>query len=190
MSSLASGECGGVTAFHSNFTARRHHRPILPWRYYPYAPARDYHEANMHGVASRAGFDSPHSPQQITQPVNPSVLVITADLGFYSGVLLAACSHRWHAHWARNLTRAIEIVRSERPPIVIYDANLPWMDWQLAFDRLSESCSEQRILLATNWMSEELWREVLTRHGYDLLPRGARSAELARAMRFAWLSLR
>jgi hypothetical protein len=38
-------------------------------------------------------------------------------------------------------------------------------------------------------VDESLWREVLRRHGYDVVYRSAGSEELRRALRFAWLSL-
>lgn len=118
-----------------------------------------------------------------------SVLVVTADLGFFSGVLLAACSCQWRAHWARGLNRAIEISRCEHTPVVVFDANLPRVDWETAFDRLIAISPDQRILLAAASQSEELWQEVLKRRGYDIVRRSAGSAELGRAMRFAWLSI-
>jgi hypothetical protein len=145
----------------------------------------------MHGVAQKLTADSGFHRLEIA-PVEQreaSVLVITADLGFYSGVLLAACAHRWRAHWARSVSRALEISRSEHTPLVVYDANLPWTEWQAAFERLIEVSPAQRILLASPSISEELWREVLKYRGYDVVPRTARSAELARALRFAWLSM-
>jgi hypothetical protein len=47
----------------------------------------------------------------------------------------------------------------------------------------------RRILLAAPSIDEDLWREVLVRHGYDVVKRSAGSEELKRIFRFAWLSL-
>jgi hypothetical protein len=119
----------------------------------------------------------------------PRVLAVTADLGFYSGVLNAATSARWRTDWARTLNRAIEICRLKSPPIVIYDGNLPGVEWGSAFDRLGAVPNRPRILLAAPSIDEELWRNVLRRHGYDVVERAASSEQLGRAFRFAWLSL-
>jgi hypothetical protein len=75
------------------------------------------------------------------------------------------------------------------PPIVIYDSNLPDVDWEWAFERLSALPSQPRILLAAPSIDEELWRNVLRCHGYDVVERAASSEQLGRVVWFAWLSL-
>jgi len=119
----------------------------------------------------------------------PRVLAVSADLGFYAGVLNAASSVQWRTEWARTLNRAIEICRLKSPPIVIYDSILPGVEWGPAFDGLNAVPSPPRILLAAPSIDEELWRSVLRRHGYDVIDRAASSEQLGRAFRFAWLSL-
>jgi hypothetical protein len=72
---------------------------------------------------------------------------------------------------------------------VIYDRNLPDVDWRYALERLNGVAMESRILLAAPEISEDLWRTVLRRHGYDVLTRSANSEQMKRELRFAWLSL-
>ncbi len=138
-------------------------------------------------------FACPGSPATAEIPANkgrrPRVLAVTADLGFYSGVLSAASAARCRTDWARTVSRAVEIGRVKSPPIVIYDSNLPGVDWRCAFDRLGALPSRPRILLAAPAIDEELWRSVLRRQGYDVIERAANSEQLEREFRFAWLSL-
>jgi DNA-binding response OmpR family regulator len=119
----------------------------------------------------------------------PGILALTADLGFYSSVLSAACSHGWSAEWASSMDRALEICRSRVIRILIYDRSLPSVDWHYGMDRLGAAASQARILLAAPRIDEDLWREVLRRRGYDVLARSAGSEQLKRELRFAWLSL-
>jgi DNA-binding response OmpR family regulator len=119
----------------------------------------------------------------------PHILTVTADVNFYSGVLTATQSCGWNAEWARSLKRAVEICRSRLTPIVIYDRNLPDVDWRRALDQLSGAAYDVRILLAAPDVDEDLWRMVLHRHGYDVLARSASAEQLERELRFAWLSL-
>lgn len=144
----------------------------------------------MYGVVQglQIGRSAQRWRTEIVERDRTSVIVLTADLGFYSGVLLAACSYGWPAHWARSLTRALEISRSEHPVVTVYDANLPFTDWRGGFERLIDVSPEQRILLASTSEGEELWRDVLRCGGYDLIPRAAGSLAFGRAIRFAWLS--
>ena len=145
---------------------------------------------NMLGLIQR--FLGPPGPgvTEITENNgHPRVLAVTADIGFYAGVLNAASSARWRTEWARTLNRAIEVCRSKSPQIVIYDSTLPGVEWGWAFDQLSALSSHPRILLAAPSIDEELWRNVLRRHGYDVVERAASSEQLGRELRFAWLSL-
>lgn len=119
----------------------------------------------------------------------PHILTVTADVNFYSGVLSATQSCGWNAEWARSLKRAVEICRTRLTPIVIYDRNLPDVDWRRALDQLSGTAYDVRILVAASDVDEDLWRMVLHRHGYDVLARSASAEQLERELRFAWLSL-
>src|SRR6185437_15659750 len=95
----------------------------------------------------------------------------------------------WNAEWARSLKRGVEICRRSLTPIVIYDRNLPDVDWRRALDQLSGAACDVRIILAAPDVDEDLWRNVLHRHGYDVLTRSASAEQLERELRFAWISL-
>ena len=117
------------------------------------------------------------------------VLAVTTDIGFYASVLSAANSARWRTEWARTLNGAVEICRSKSTPIVVYDGNLPGVEWGYAIDRLTTVANRQRIFLAAASIDEDLWRKVRERHGYDVVQRSASAEELRRLFHFAWLSL-
>lgn len=144
----------------------------------------------MPGLIQRLLTPAPGSRVAISESnAHSRVLAVTADLAFYARVLNAASSVRWRTDWARTPNRAIEICRLKSTPIVIYDGNLPGAEWRRAFERLSGIAHQPRILLAATSIDEDLWTEVLDRHGYDVVSRSASSEELRRAFQFAWLSL-
>jgi DNA-binding response OmpR family regulator len=145
----------------------------------------------MPGLIQRLLNPSPDGITQIREKRSrhPRVLAVTADLAFYAGVLSAASSAGWRTDWASTLNRGVELCKAKAPPIVIYDSNLPGVDWRFALDRLSAAPSHPRILLAAPSIDEELWENVLRRHGYDVIERAANSEQLERVFRFAWLSL-
>lgn len=128
-------------------------------------------------------------PLPATGILEPHILTVTADINFYKGVLSATQSCGWNAEWARSLKRAVEICRSRLTPIVVYDRDLPDVDWRRALDELSGTPYDVRILVAAPDVDEELWQTVLHRHGYDVLARSASAEQLERELRFAWLSL-
>jgi DNA-binding NtrC family response regulator len=119
----------------------------------------------------------------------PQIVMVTADLGFYSWVLGAVNASGWRVEWARSMKRAMEMCRSGFAPIVIYDHNLPGVDWRRAVEQLSGAAPHGRVLVAARKIDEDLWRMVLRRRGYDVLARTADRDELKRELHFAWLSL-
>ncbi len=129
---------------------------------------------------------SPPAPQVLP---DPGILAITADLGFYSCILNAACSWGWTAEWASSMNRGLNLCATKMIRIVIFDRDLPDVDWRYAFDRLSATGSAARIVLAAPDVDEELWQTVLHKRGYDVIARSANSEQLRRELRFAWLSL-
>ena len=119
----------------------------------------------------------------------PGILAVTADMAFYTCVRNAANAWGWNVEWANSLSRGLDICRAHSIRIVIYDRDLPDVDWCYAIERLNGVAVESRILLAAPEISEDLWRTVLRRHGYDVLTRAATSEQMKRELRFAWLSL-
>jgi hypothetical protein len=137
-------------------------------------------------LASAAAVTAAATPQIV--PV-ARVLAVTADIAFYAKVLNAATSARWRTDWARSMRRAVEICGRKPVSIVIYDGNLPGVGWQWAFDRLFTVAYLPRLLLAADSVDENLWRDVLSRHGYDVVERSANPDHFRRVFRFASLSL-
>jgi hypothetical protein len=119
----------------------------------------------------------------------PRIVAVSADLSFYSRILSGACSWGWSADWANSMNRALQICGSNHVQIVIYDRNLPRIDWRVAIDRLHTVAPGARILMAAPEIDEDLWRTVLRRRGYDVMSRSASWEQVKRELRFAWLSL-
>jgi DNA-binding response OmpR family regulator len=120
---------------------------------------------------------------------DPGIVAVTADLRFYSCILNAACASGWTAEWAPSVSRGLEVCRTRTIRIVIYDKDLPFLDWRDGVRRMSKTASPSRILLASTRIDEELWRTVLRLRGYDVLARSSNSEQLSRELRFASLSL-
>ena len=128
-------------------------------------------------LVGKAGFDM------------PLVLIVTADLCFYSSIVNAAARLNWRTELARTARRALEIHESELARIVVCDRDLPDVDWCWLFENLAAAGPRSRLLLASRHVDETLWRRVLACHGYDAIERAATSAELSTTLRFAWASL-
>jgi hypothetical protein len=119
---------------------------------------------------------------------HPQVLAITADMRLYSNVLTAVDPLGWSTEWARTARRAVDIQKSNPAPIVIFDSDLPDVDWVRVFDRLSAVATRPRLLLAAGLVDEDLWRMVILYHGYDAVERSACAADLRMTFHFAGLA--
>ncbi len=119
----------------------------------------------------------------------PHVLAVSANVAFYAAVLGTGTDAHWRIDWARSLHRAVETCTAKAVPIVIYDTNLPGVNWQWAFDCFAAIAHAPRVVLAAASVDEDLWCDVLDRRGYDVVERSASPDSLRRILRFAWLSL-
>lgn len=133
----------------------------------------------------------PDSPSRVGNRVRPvpHVLAVTADVAFYAAVLGAGTDARWRIDWARSLHRAVETCTVKAVPVVIYDTNLPGVDWQWALGCFGAIAHAPRVVLAAASIDEDLWCDVLNLHGYDVVERTASPESLRRMLSFAWLSL-
>lgn len=126
---------------------------------------------------------------RIAGGADPGILAITADVSFYSCVLNAACSAGWTADWAPSIGRGLNICGTKEVRIVVFDRNMPYINWRTAVRQFGRTEPHPRILVASADVDEDLWSVVIRLGGYDVLPRSASSAQLGRELRFASLSL-
>jgi CheY-like chemotaxis protein len=131
----------------------------------------------------------PDSPDPVRSRVSPHLLAVTADVAFYAAVLGAGTDSHWRTDWARSLRRAVEACTVKAVPVVMYDTNLPGIDWRWALDCFAATAHPPRVVVAAASVDEDLWSHVLERHGYDVVERSAGPDNLRRILHFAWLSL-
>jgi DNA-binding response OmpR family regulator len=129
-----------------------------------------------------------HTQDNARRPANSTVrvLAITGNDQFYSSLVDAATSHGWEIRRASSLTQGLEITRSLRMPLVLFDWDENGDDWREALQRLVRAPGHPTVLLASRLADENMRQEVIRLQGYDVLPRSADRDRMVRTIQFAW----
>lgn len=91
----------------------------------------------------------------------------------------------WAAYVAESWAEAIPMLDTKRPPILIYDRDLPEIEWRTALLDLIARHHGICILLASTVMDQYLWNEVILHGGYDVVLKPFRAESLNRTVTFA-----
>ena len=131
----------------------------------------------------------PRRPESKAESENDSrvrVLALTSNDHFYARLVDIATAGGWEIRRAGELPEALEILRSQTAPLVIFDWDENGQDWRLSLDRLCAAPGHPCVLLASRVLDENLRQEVMRFRGYDVLPRSADREEIVRTIQFAW----
>ncbi len=113
--------------------------------------------------------------------------VITPDDDFYQRLQQIAGGCQWQIARAVSLDEAERLLLENPTPLVIYEEGSAANSWQSALRRLHDSATHPCVLLASGVSDDNLLREVVGNHGYDVLPKSATREKIIRCLNFAWL---
>lgn len=117
-----------------------------------------------------------------------TVLAMTAsrtDAALLRGILDGT---GWELRIADDLEVAVAILGARAASIVLFDRDLPSVDWRQAIGKLSDG--NRRIILASFVADDYLWEEVIHCGGYDVIAKPLREDEVIHMIQFAWAALR
>jgi FixJ family two-component response regulator len=97
------------------------------------------------------------------------------------------------AGWNIVFDDGIEAAADKRhmpiPVIVLYDRDLPSVDWRQAVQQLASGQPRRGVILASSVVDDYLWEEVIQLGGYDVLSKPFREDEVIHAIEFAWAAI-
>jgi FixJ family two-component response regulator len=73
--------------------------------------------------------------------------------------------------------------------VVLYDRDLPGVDWRQAVQQLASGEHRRGVILASSVVDDYLWEEVIHLGGYDVLSKPFREDEAIHAIEFAWAAV-
>jgi hypothetical protein len=114
------------------------------------------------------------------------LLAISPDTCFFSSLVHIAAPYDWEVRWTRSIKGAVDILANGSAPVVIYDCCSATEDWSTSIARLMLLPDAPCIILAARLVDEELWRQAINQHVYDVVCRSGHNQHLIATLEFAW----
>jgi DNA-binding NtrC family response regulator len=103
------------------------------------------------------------------------------------GELVRLLSHtRWTLEMVNTIADALRAMESSRASVILCEPKLPDGTWLNLLERAGEFSPAPQLLVLSETPENELWAEVLTRGGYDLLAQSLEAREVYEAIAGAW----
>jgi DNA-binding NtrC family response regulator len=101
--------------------------------------------------------------------------------------MLSKIADREHLdiHFADTCGEAWSTANRLRPPVVLCERDVPGMEWQDTVRILASAEPHPCVILTSRIVDEYVWREIVSRGGYDVLARPLRNEDATRAIRLA-----
>ena len=93
----------------------------------------------------------------------------------------------WKLRVVDNLEDAQAFLGARSPSIVLFDRDLPNVDWRQAIGTLANG--HCRVILASFVADDYLWEEVIHCGGYDVIAKPFRADEVIHMIQFAWAAI-
>jgi DNA-binding NtrC family response regulator len=81
---------------------------------------------------------------------------------------------------------ALEIVKKGGAAVILYDRDLPGLDWRDALRKLAGAIPACPVILTSPVNDGYLWGEVIRRGGYDVLAKPLQEDQTVRFVNLAW----
>jgi DNA-binding NtrC family response regulator len=123
-------------------------------------------------------------PPSLTPVVTPVVALIRND---HDRARLSeiASQEYLEVHFADTCSDAWNAINKLQSPVVLCERDLPYIEWQDAVRILASALSHPCVILTSPVVDDYVWREIVSRGGYDVLATPLRCDDAARAIRLA-----
>jgi DNA-binding response OmpR family regulator len=114
-------------------------------------------------------------------------LAITASLCEQNTIRVIAVTHGWKLLLADSVRSALSILAVEPVPLILYDRDLPGIEWQDMFRILLTAREPQCVILVSPVTDDYLWQAVIERGGYDIVTKPFQEDKVVNVVRSASL---
>jgi DNA-binding NtrC family response regulator len=88
-------------------------------------------------------------------------------------------------HFSDSCGEAWNLANRLQSAIVLCERDVPGMEWQDAVRILASAAPRPCVILTSSVVDDYVWREIVTRGGYDVLAKPLRRDDAVRAIRLA-----
>ena len=114
------------------------------------------------------------------------VLAITNDDRDKRALAAFSVRNRWDLILTSACEEALEIVKKGGAAVILYDRDLPGLDWRDALRLLADATPACPVILTSPVNDGYLWGEVIRRGGYDVLAKPLEEDQTVRFVNLAW----
>ena len=93
--------------------------------------------------------------------------------------------NKWELFFATKREEAERFLRELKPQIMLFDRDLAGPDWREFVAGFAAATSGVCILLLSTVIDDNLWNDLVSNGGYELLRKPLREEEVSRAVRMA-----
>ncbi len=116
----------------------------------------------------------------------PSVLAVVEEGPARDAVAEAARREGWVLEIADSLKSVLDLPRAKRHAVVVYQRELPGMDWREAVSSCAGMAGRPCVILLSRLTDHNLWVELARNGGSDLLREPVEVQALGAAVHNAW----
>jgi DNA-binding NtrC family response regulator len=124
--------------------------------------------------------------QRTVQPDVQRVLGVTVSADDRACYSKLQAGGEWDVVIAESADEALSLIVSQQCHIVLFDRDLPGPDWRDVLMRIVNVSPHICVLLTSSVSDEFLWREVVTRGGYDVVTKPLDVDAVTHTLRRAW----
>jgi FixJ family two-component response regulator len=92
----------------------------------------------------------------------------------------------WMPIQAANWSDTVKLARQVDAPVILYDRDLPGLEWQKGIPRLVGASSTPCLILLSDVSDPYLWDELVRHGGFDVLTRPFQREEVLAMLDFAY----
>ncbi len=93
---------------------------------------------------------------------------------------------QWMPIPATDWSHMFELARQVDAPVILYDCNLPGLEWQKGIPRLVSASNTPCLILLSDVSDPYLWDELVQHGGFDLLTRPFQRKKVLAMLDFAY----
>ncbi|SRR5258708_5630870 len=97
-----------------------------------------------------------------------TVIAVTTSSAVQLDLRIFSIQERWHILFARTLDAALQLRQRNKVTVVLYDRELPDVDWRKGLPALVNSVNPVFFILLSPVVDRRVWRTVLDYGGYDV----------------------
>jgi len=128
--------------------------------------------------------------QELHTPSTPQekipLLVVSPLADDFSSVRRIFQNACWQVDYAKNLDAAGKLLHQKGASVVLCERDLPDGTWKDLLPRIGELPVIPSLLVVSRHADDDLWADVLSCGGYDVLPKPFDRAEMVRVVSMAW----